>query len=151
MDTSNNKETTMNKKLTLSAVILSTTLLSTAALADGRDHDGWRDYRHHGSHGWQSAPAHVVYAPPRPVYARPPVAYYQPAYYQPTYYPQQAYVPEPTYYAPARVHYRGDRVAGQVVGAVAGGVIGNAIGHGGIAPTAIGAVLGGLIGGDLAD
>ena len=141
----------MNKKLTLSAVIISTTLLSTAALARGGDRDGWHDQRHHGHNGWRPVPAHVVYAPPRPVYVRPPEAYYQPAYYQPAYYPQQAYAPAPTYYAPARVHYRGDRVAGQVVGAVAGGVIGNAIGHGGLAPTAIGAVLGGIVGGNLAD
>lgn len=140
----------MNKKLTLSAVIISTTLLSTAALADGRDRDGWRDQRHHGHHGWRPAPAHVVYAPPRPVYVRPPVAYYQPAY-RPAYYAQPAYAPAPVRYGPSRAYYDGDRVAGQVVGAVAGGVIGNAIGHGGLAPTAIGAVLGGLIGGDLAD
>jgi hypothetical protein len=120
----------MNNKLALTTFILSATLLSTAALARGGDHDGWHDRRHHGHHGhhgWRSAPAHVVYAPPRPVYVRPPVAYYRPAYYpQPVYvqprpayvrppvayYPQPAYAP--TYYAPARVDYRGDRVAGQV-------------------------------------
>lgn len=132
----------MNKKLALSALVLSTALLSTAALARGGDRDGWYDQRHsghHNHHGWRPAPGHVAYAPPRPVHVRPPIAYY----------PQPAYAP--SYYAPARVYYRGDRVAGQVVGAVAGGVIGSAISGGAFAPTAIGAVFGGLIGGDLAD
>jgi hypothetical protein len=138
----------MKTKLALSAFIISTSLLSSAAFAHGGDHDGWYDQRHHRHHGWRPAPAHVVYAPPRSVYVRPPVAYYQPAY-RPAYYAQPAYAP--AYYAPARAYYGGDRVAGQVVGAVAGGVIGNAVSGGALAPTAIGAVLGGLIGGDLAD
>lgn len=128
----------MFKKLTLSAIIISTTLMSTAALA--HDRDEWRDHRHHGHHGWRPAPAHVVYAPPRPV-----------AYYQPAYYAQPVYAPAPARYAPSRVYYDGDRMVGQVVGAVAGGVIGNAIGQGGLAPTAIGAVVGGIVGGNLAD
>lgn len=142
----------MNKKLTLSAVVISTTLMSTAVLAHGRDRDEWRDHDYMGRHhGWQPVPAQVVYAPPRPVYVRPPVAYYPPAYVQPAYVQPVAYAPAPVRYAPSRAHYDGDRAVGQVVGAVAGGVIGNAIGQGGFAPTAIGAVLGGLIGGDLAD
>lgn len=133
----------MNKKLALSAIILSTTLLSTAAMAHGRDRDGWHD--RHGRHGWRPAPPHVVYVPPRPVVVRPPVAYYSPAYY-----PQPVYVAPPVRYAPAPVYYYGDRVVGQVVGAVAGGVIGHAIGGGALAPTAIGTVIGGVVGGELA-
>lgn len=136
----------MIKKLTLSAIIISTTLMSTAALAHGRDRDEWRGHEYSRHHDWRPAPAHVVYAPPRPVYVRPPVGYYQPAYY-----PQPAYAPAPVRYAPSRVYYDGDRMVGQVVGAVAGGVIGNAIGQGGLAPTAIGAVVGGIVGGNLAD
>lgn len=136
----------MIKKLILSTVIVSTTLLSTAALAHGRDRDEWRDHRHPGHSGWRSVPAQVMYAPPRPVYVRPPVAYYPPAYYA-----QPVYAPRPVRYAPSRVYYDGDRMVGQVVGAVAGGVIGNAIGQGGFAPTAIGAVVGGIVGGHLAE
>lgn len=114
----------MNKKLALSAVILSTALLSTAAMAHGRDRDrdGWHDHRH-GRHGWRPAPPHVVYVPPRPVVIRPPVAYYPPAYY-----PQPVYAAPPVRYAPAPVYYYEDRVAGQVVGAVVGAVVGGVVG-----------------------
>jgi len=135
----------MNKKLALSTIILSASLLSITAQARGGDRYGWSDQRHHGHDGWRPVP-HVVHVPARPVYVRPPVSYYQPAYY-----PQPVYAPAPVRYAPGYVYYNGDRLAGQVVGAVAGGVIGNVISGGALAPTAIGAVLGGIIGGDLAD
>ncbi len=139
----------MNKKLALSALIVSASLLSTAALAHGRDRDEWRDHRHKIHPGWRHAPVYVVYAPPRPVYVRPPVVYYPPAYYA-----QPIYAPVAVRHVHPRAYYHGyhgDRFAGQVIGAVAGGAIGHVIGHGGLAPTAIGAVVGGVVGGSLAD
>jgi uncharacterized protein YcfJ len=133
------ERTMTTTKLSISAAFIAAAILSSSAFAHGRDHDHWREHRHHR---WaQPVAVRTVYVEPQVIYSAQPVAYQQRVVYQaaPVYYERPV-----TY-----TSYNSSRVVGQVVGAVAGGVIGSQIGHGWMAPTAIGAVVGGLVGGNL--
>jgi uncharacterized protein YcfJ len=119
------------------AGIVAGVLVSTAGFAHG-DRDDDYHYRHH----YRSMAPYVVI---QPVYAAPPVVYYEA--------PRRVVYREPAVVYPAApAYYRTGPAlnSGHVVGALAGGLVGASLVHGDSRPAAVlvGAVLGGAIGGN---
>jgi hypothetical protein len=135
------KETTMNRKILSTAVLILATVVA-APLAQARDaRDGWNGRDNHR---------------PAPVYREKYVErhYYHPGqhrgWHKPRHY-QHHYRPAPRHhhhhYYPAR---RASSAAPIILGSVIGGVVGHEIGYGDPGHTAAGAVIGTVIGYEIA-
>jgi hypothetical protein len=135
------KETTMNRKILSTAVLILATVVA-APLAQARDgRDGWDRRDNHRS---------------APVYREKYVErhYYHPGqhrgWHKPRHY-QHHYRPAPRHhhqhYYPAR---RASSAAPIILGSVIGGVVGHEIGYGDPGHTAAGAVIGTVIGYEIA-
>jgi hypothetical protein len=135
------KETTMNRKILSTAVLILATVVA-APLAQARD----------GRDGWNGRDNHR----PAPVYREKYVErhYYHPGqhrgWHKPRHY-QHHYRPAPRHhhhhYYPAR---RASSAAPIILGSVIGGVVGHEIGYGDPGHTAAGAVIGTVIGYEIA-
>jgi hypothetical protein len=135
------KETTMNRKILSTAVLLLATVVAVP-LAQARD----------GRDGWNGRDNHR----PAPVYREKYVErhYYHPGqhrgWHKPRHY-QHHYRPAPRHhhhhYYPAR---RASSAAPIILGSVIGGVVGHEIGYGDPGHTAAGAVIGTVIGYEIA-
>jgi hypothetical protein len=135
------KETTMNRKILSTAVLILATVVA-APLAQARDaRDGWNGRDNHR---------------PAPVYREKYVErhYYHPGqhrgWHKPRHRSHHYYRPAPRHhhhYYPAR---RASSAAPIILGSVIGGVVGHEIGYGDPGHTAAGAVIGTVIGYEIA-